>query len=63
MLGILSIASSSGSLSLICWAPIAIHAALVCAWISNDLTHVTGMFIKVIELVKKTGLLKRVSDN
>lgn len=63
MLGILSIASSAGSLAMICWAPIFIHAALVCAWISNDVTNVTGIYLKVIELVKKTGLLKKVSDN
>lgn len=36
MLGFLAIASSAGSLSLICWAPIFLHAALVCVWITND---------------------------
>lgn len=63
MLGLLAIATSAGSLSLICWAPIAIHGALVCAWISNDTTHVTGFYLMVINLVKKTGILRRVSDN
>mmetsp|Transcript_9289 Transcript_9289/g.11353 ORF Transcript_9289/g.11353 Transcript_9289/m.11353 type:complete len:125 (+) Transcript_9289:511-885(+) len=62
MLGLLAIASTAGSLSLICWGPVAIHGLLVCAWISNDLTHVTGFYLKVIEMVKKTTILKRASD-
>ena len=63
MLSILMIAASAGPFSIVCWAPIIIHGMLVCAWISNDVTHVSGLYLKVIELVKKTGLLKRVSDN
>jgi hypothetical protein len=63
MLGILSIASSAGSLSMICWAPIFIHAALICAWISNDVTHVSIIYLKVIEVMRKIGILKKVSDN
>lgn len=63
MLGMLAIASSASALTIICWAPVVIHGLLVCAWTSNDVTHVHGFYLKLIELVKKTGLLKRVSDN
>ena len=48
---------------MICWAPIIIHGALVCAWISNDLSNVSGVYVKVIEAVKKLGILKKVSDS
>jgi len=63
MLGLLAIAFSAGPFSLICWGPIVIQGALICAWISNDPTPVEGFYLKGIDLVKKTGLLKRVSDN
>lgn len=62
MLGMLAIASSAGPFSIV-WGPIVIHGALICAWISNDPTPVSGIYLKVIELFKKTGLLRRVLDN
>lgn len=65
MLGLLAIASMAGNLSMvmICYGPIIIQGLLICAWTSNDTSHVPGIYVKVIELVKKTGLLKKVSDN
>ena len=65
MLSLLMIASMANGLAMmmVCWGPIVIHGLLVCCWISNDMTHVTGFYVKAIEMVKKTGLLKKVSDN
>ena len=63
MIGLLAIAATAGPFSLICWGPIAIHGALVCAWISNDTTHVSGIFLKIIEIFKKTGILRKVSNS
>ena len=63
MLAFLAVASSSGPLSLICWGPILIHGAMVCAWTANDLTHVSGLFVTIVNAVKKLGFLRKVSDN
>ena len=63
LLGFLGVASSAGSLSLICWGPIFIHAACVCVWIANDQSHVTGLYSKLIALVQKTGLIAKLSAN
>ena len=62
-LGLLAIASSSGSFSLICWSPIFLHAALICTWIANDQSHVTAPYTTIINLVKKTGLTDKVAAN
>ena len=61
MLGFLAIASSAGSLALICWGPIFLHAACVCVWIANDQSHVTGVYTKIIGAVQKTGLIGKLS--
>lgn len=62
MLGFLAIASSAGKLGLICWMPIMIHGALICAATARDQSHVTArIYTTVINLVK--GLLQKVSDN
>ena len=63
MLGFLLIASSAGSFSLICWAPVMIHGAMTCAWTANDLTHVSGLYVTIVNAVKKLGFLQKVSDN
>ena len=59
-LGLLAIASS-GSFSLVCWAPIILHAALTCTWIANDQSHVAAPYSTVINMVKKTGLTDKVT--
>ena len=61
-IGFLMIASTSGSLGLMCWMPVVIHAALTCAWIANDQSHVASLYAKVINVVKRVGLQK-VTDN
>lgn len=62
MLGILGIASSVGRFTLVCWMPILIHGALTCAATARDQSHVTGIYLKVINMVQRFGLQK-VSDN
>ena len=61
MLGFLAVASMAGSLALICWIPVFLHAACVCVWIANDKTHVTGVYTKVIGMVEKTGIIAKLS--
>ena len=63
MLGFLAIASMAGSLSLICWMPIFLHAACVCVWIANDKSHVSGIYTTIIATVEKTGLIAKLSAN
>ena len=62
-LGFLAIASMAGSLSLICWMPIFLHAACVCVWIANDKSHVAGVYATIIATVEKTGLIAKLSSN
>ena len=59
MLGILAVASSSGN-SLICWAPIMIHGALTCAWISREAATLSGVYATIINLIRKTGLMDKI---
>ena len=61
MLSFLAIASVESSFSLMVWAPIFIHAALTCAQIAQDPSHVTGMYGTVINMAKP--LLSKISDN
>lgn len=56
LLGILGIASTVGRFSLMCWMPLLIHGALICAATARDLSHVTGIYAKVISMVQKFGL-------
>ena len=51
MVGFLMIASTAGSMALICWGPIFIHAALICSDIANDQSNVTGVFVTLIGMV------------
>ena len=60
MIGFLMIASSAGSLAIICWGPIFIHAALVCSEIADNQDQIGGICKAVIAVVQKTGLTSKV---
>lgn len=51
MLGFLMVASSAGQLAMVCWAPIFIHAGLICSEIATNPSQVTGVFLTLVNLV------------